>query len=217
MKKFLKNFWDIRLNNLKESLEENNFEVYLADSKEDAKELALNTIMPQLGVKSISWGGSVTFIKSGLYHHLKDSDHYCVLDTYDKAISQEEMLERRRQALLVDLFFTSTNAITESGQLVNLDMIGNRVGAMHFGPKYVILLVGKNKIVADIHEGMARIKDFASPANVMRLEKNTPCAKTTICQECKSPARICNVWTIIEKSFPKHRIKVVLINEDLGL
>ena len=139
-----------------------------------------------------------------------------VLDSFDKKISKEDMLERRRRALLVDLFITGTNAITESGQLVNLDMIGNRVGALTFGPKWVIVLVGRNKLVADLEEAMFRVKNYVAPVNSMRLDKKTPCVKTSYCQECKSPDRICNSWTITEKSFPKGRIKIVLINEDLG-
>ena len=140
-----------------------------------------------------------------------------VLDTFDKKISSEEMIERRRKALLVDLFITGTNAITETGQLVNLDMIGNRIGALTFGPKWVIVLVGRNKLAADLDEAMFRVKNFVAPVNSMRLDKKTPCVKTSYCQECKSPDRICNTWTITEKAFPKGRVKIVLINEDLGL
>jgi len=139
-----------------------------------------------------------------------------VLDTYDRTIPPEENLERRRQALHVDLFFMGTNAVTEDGRLVNLDMIGNRVAALTFGPKRVIVLAGRNKIVCDLEDAMVRVKNYAAPVNAMRLDKKTPCAATSFCDECKSPDRICNTWTITEKSFPKGRVKVVLINEDLG-
>jgi hypothetical protein len=158
----------------------------------------------------------MTFIDTGLYAQLKENPDLEVLDTFDKKITAEEMLERRRQALLVDLFITGTNAVTETGQLVNLDMIGNRIGALTFGPKWVIVLVGRNKIAADLDEAMFRVKNYVAPVNSMRLDKKTPCVKTSYCQECKSPDRICNTWTITEKSFPKGRVKVVLINEDLG-
>jgi hypothetical protein len=96
-------------------------------------------------------------------------------------------------------------------------MIGNRIGGLTFGPKHVIILLGRNKIVADLDEAMYRIKNFVAPANAMRLDKKTPCVKTSYCEDCKSPDRICNTWTITEKSFPKGRVKVVLINEALGL
>ena len=95
--------------------------------------------------KTISWGGSITFVGTRLYEALKNDPRYTVLDTYDKSLSPEQSLERRRESLLVDLFITGTNAITETGQLVNLDMIGNRIAALTFGPKTVLLLVGRNK------------------------------------------------------------------------
>jgi hypothetical protein len=116
----------------------------------------------------------------------------------------------------VDLFVTGSNAITVDGTLVNLDMIGNRVGALTFGPRNVIVLAGRNKIVTDLDEAMYRIKNYVAPVNAMRLDKKTPCIKTSYCQDCKSPDRICNTWTITEKAFPPKRIKVVLVNEDLG-
>jgi hypothetical protein len=139
-----------------------------------------------------------------------------VIDPYDKSISSEEILERRRQSLLVDLFLSGTNAVTEAGQLVNLDMIGNRIASITFGPKNVIVFIGRNKIVPDLESAMFRIKNYAAPVNTMRLGKKTPCAKTSYCEECKSPDRICNTWTITEKSFPRGRVKIVLINEEFG-
>jgi L-lactate utilization protein LutB len=214
----IENYNKLRLADLKAALESNNFDVYLAENKQEACKTVLEDIIPKLKAKSISWGGSQTFqVATGLYDRLKDNKELEALDTFDKKISAEEMMERRRQALLVDLFITGTNAVTETGQLVNLDMIGNRIGALTFGPKWVIVLVGRNKIVADLDEAMFRIKNYVAPVNSMRLDKKTPCVKTSYCQECKSPDRICNTWTITEKSFPKERVKVVLINEDLGL
>ena len=126
-------------------------------------------------------------------------------------------MERRRKAILADLFFTGTNALVKSGMLVNLDMIGNRVGGITFGPKYVVIMVGRNKIVQNLDEAMKRIKNIAAPQNANRHSQKTPCVKTSYCVDCKSPDRICNIWTIHEKSYPKGRIKVILINRDLGL
>jgi L-lactate utilization protein LutB len=218
MQKPIDNYWKLRLADLKAALESNNFEVYLADDRQAACNIVLEDIIPKLKAKSISWGGSMTFLAAnGLYDRLKDNKEFEVLDTFDKSGSSEKMLERRRQALLVDLFITGTNAITETGQLVNLDMIGNRICALTFGPKWVILLISRNKLVANLEEAMYRVKNYVAPANSMRLDKKTPCVKTSFCEECKSPDRICNTWTITEKSFPKGRVKVVLINEDLGL
>ncbi len=216
MDKPIDHFWQIRLAEVKGALEANNFEVFLAQTSEEAYKLVLEEIFPKTGAKSVSWGGSMTFVATGLYNALKDKEGLQVLDTFDKNIPAENQLERRRQALLADLFITGTNAVTESGQLINLDMIGNRIAALTFGPKQVVILVGRNKIVPDLEEAMFRVKNYVAPVNAMRLDKKTPCVKTSYCEECKSPDRICNTWTITEKSFPKGRVKVVLINEDLG-
>lgn len=216
MKKPIENFWNIRLNALKGALEGNNFEAYVVDDAVAAKDLVLDQILPSSGARSVSWGGSLTFTDSGLYEAIRDREGLEVLDTFDKKLDDPKKLELRRQSLLVDLFFTGTNAITETGKLVNLDMIGNRVAALTFGPKHVVLLVGRNKVVPDIEQAMLRIKNYAAPVNTMRLDKETPCIKTSFCQDCKSPERICNTWTITEKSFPKGRVKVVLINADMG-
>jgi L-lactate utilization protein LutB len=212
-----KDYWRKRLEELKKRLEENNFHVFVADSPEKAKNIVKEEILPETGASSVSWGGSMTFMASGLYDALKGRSDLRVLDTFDKSVLPEEALERRRQALLVDLFITGTNAVTESGHLVNLDMYGNRVAAVTFGPRYVVILVGRNKIVPDLDDAVVRVKNYAAPVNAMRLDKKTPCVKTSYCEECNSPDRICNTWTITEKSYPKHRIKVVLINEDVGL
>jgi L-lactate utilization protein LutB len=217
MDKPIDHYWDLRLADLKIALESNNFEVYLAKNKEDAYKVVLETIMPKLAPKSIAWGGSMTFIATGLYNQLKDSPELEVRDTFAQKISEDEKLDRRRQALLADLFITGTNAVTEAGQLVNLDMIGNRIGGLTFGPKWVVILVGRNKLVVDLEQAMDRIKNYVAPVNAMRLDKKTPCVKTGYCEECKSPDRICNTWAITEKSFPQGRIKVVLIDEDLGI
>ena len=158
----------------------------------------------------------MTVIASEVYEALKNRTDLNVIDTYDRTVPPEESMNRRRQALMADLFLTGTNALTETGMLVNLDMFGNRVGALTFGPKNVIVLVGRNKIVDDIEEAMFRIKNYVAPINAARLDKKTPCVKTGYCDDCKSPDRICNTWTITEKSYPKGRIKVILINEDLG-
>jgi len=216
MEKPIENFWSLRLADVKDVLEANNFEVHIAENIDAAKKI-VREIVPRTGAKSISWGGSVTYVQTGLYQELKDYPGIEVLDTYEKGVPPEEMLERRRRSLLVDLFVTGTNAVTETGKLVNLDMTGNRVAGITFGPRNVIILVGRNKVVPDIEDAMLRVKNYAAPANAMRLDKKTPCVKTSICEECRSIDRICNTWTITEKSFPKGRIKIVLINEDLGL
>jgi len=216
MDKPIENYWKKRLATLKKALEENNFEVFLADNADDAKQIVQREVLPKTGAKSVSWGGSLTFTSTGLYDAIKNHPGLEILDVFDKGLSGEKKCELRRQTLLVDLFITGTNAVTETGKLVNLDMYGNRIAAITFGPKSVVILVGRNKVVPDVNDAMIRIKNYAAPINSMRLNKKTPCVKTSYCEDCKSPDRICNTWTITEKSFPKGRIKVVLINEDMG-
>ncbi|MGA8240575.1 MAG: lactate utilization protein, partial [Desulfobacterales bacterium] len=181
MDKPIEIYWKIRLEKLKKALEANNFEVYLSDSAAEAKSLVLDTIIPATKPASVAWGGSMTVVSSGLYTALKDRSDLEVLDTFDNKISAEAMSERRRQALLVDLFITGTNAVTESGQLVNLDMFGNRIGGITFGPRHVVILVGRNKLVPDLEEAFFRIKNYVAPVNAMRLDKKTPCVKTSFC------------------------------------
>ena len=209
-------YWQKRFDAVQKALEKNKFSVQQVNNVQEAKDLILETLLPETTGRSVSWGGSGTFREVGLYEALRQSDLE-VVDTFDKSISFEEQLERRRQAMLVDVFFTSTNALTEDGVLVNLDMIGNRINGLTFGPRHVIVLVGRNKIVPDVEAGMQRIKNYVAPLNAYKLGKKTPCAETGFCQDCDSPERICNTWTITEKSFPKGRVRIVLVNQDLGL
>lgn len=218
MEKPVEYFWKIRLEKVRKALTENNFDAYVADDPEKARSIVIDEILPAVGAKSVAWGGSMTVLAADLYAAFKkDRMDIEVIDTYDRSVPREEVIERRRRALLADLFLTGTNAVTEGGMLVNLDMYGNRVAAIAFGPRNVIIVAGRNKIVPNLEDAMMRIKNFAAPANAMRLDFKTPCSATSFCEDCKSPHRICNVWTITEKSLPKGRIKVILINKDLGL
>ncbi len=217
MDKPLEYYWTKRLADLQQTLEANNFEVYTAADPAAAQRIVMDEILPKCGARSVGWGGSMTVAGTGLFQAVKARADIEMVDTLDKQVTPEEFVERRRKSLLVDLFITGTNAVTEDGQLVNLDMFGNRVAALTFGPKHVVVVVGRNKIVPSLDEAMFRVKNIAAPANAMRLDKKTPCVKTSYCDECKSPDRICNTWTITEKSFPKGRVKVVLVNQDLGL
>ncbi|MFV0421244.1 lactate utilization protein [Oleidesulfovibrio sp.] len=210
-------WWAMRLGEAAESLQANNFDVFVAADCREAGRIFLQEILPATGAKTISFGGSMTLAATGVVEAVREDASLDVIDTFDKSVGAEEALERRRQALLSDVFLAGTNALTECGKLVNLDMIGNRVGAINFGPKHVVLFIGRNKLVEDVAAAMDRIKNYASPTNTMRLDKKTPCKMTSHCTDCSSPDRICNVWTITEKSFPKGRIRVVLINEDCGL
>ena len=210
-------YWELRLEDCRAALEKNNFSAFIAQTPTDAKKIVIDQILPELDAKSVSWGDSMTLYETDILSYFKEKPGIELIETFGENISRKLSMARRKEAMLVDLFLTGTNAVTESGMLVNLDMIGNRVGGITFGPVHVIIMVGRNKIVANLEDAMYRIKNYAAPTNAMRHGKKTPCIKTSYCMDCKSPDRICNVWTIHEKSHPKGRIRVILINRDLGL
>ena len=218
MNNYIQRYWQQRLEKCMECLDENNFKTYLANDCKDAKRIVMQDILPEIPVKTVSWGDSLTFFATEILDEMRLNPEISVLETVAENVTPKDVMERGRKALLTDLFFTGSNAVTETGKLVNLDMIGNRTGAITFGPLNVVIFAGRNKIVTDVDEAMRRIKSYAAPVNAIRhSDLKTPCMKTSRCTDCKSPDRICNTWTITEKSFPKGRIRVVLINEDLGL
>lgn len=195
----------------------NGFNTYICETPTEAKELFFSRIFPGLTAASVSYGDSITLKETGILEKLKKDKDITFIDTFDKTKTWEERLELRRQALLVDLFLTGSNAITENGQIINLDMIGNRINGIVFGPRNVLLTVGKNKIVKDIAEGMKRIKETAAPMNAARHKDFIlACQKAGRCVDCSGEKRICNVWSIIEKCYPKKRINIILINKELG-
>ncbi len=218
MKTDLDTYWKLRLERCVQALKNNHFGAWLAENRDDARSIVMESILPHIPVQSVSWGDSITFHATGVLNAIRQNPRIRVLETFAQDLTFDEKIERRRQALLVDLFFTGSNAVTEAGQLVNLDMIGNRVGGIAFGPRHVVILAGRNKLVDDVDAAMQRIRSYAAPVNAIRHANfKTPCMKTGRCMDCSSPDRICNTWTITEKSFPRERIHVVLINEDLGL
>ncbi len=213
-----KKYWHCRLRDCRQALEQNGFEAFCAHNAADARRVVVETILPRLEFTSVSWGDSLTLYATGILEVLRQSPVIRVIDPFEAGVPRAEIIERRRQALAVDLFFSGANAITEAGTLVNLDMVGNRIGGISFGPRYAIVFVGRNKIVGSLGDAIHRIKNTAAPANAMRHDHfKTPCRKTSVCMDCNSADRICNAWSIIEQSIPAGRIKVVLIDADSGL
>jgi L-lactate utilization protein LutC len=201
--------WEIILQGVAARLLKRNFAVSIAATLKDAADLVMTTLLPESGAKTVSFGGSMTVRESGLPEALKARPELEVMDnTFDP--------ELRRQSLLCDLYLCSVNAITRDGVLLLLDGFGNRTAAVQCGPRKVVLLVSRNKICSSLESARERVKDIAAPANCVRLNKKTPCAKVGHCMDCNSPDRICSYWTIAERSNPPQRIHVVLINEDAG-
>lgn len=200
------------------SLKANNFTVHHVTNCKEAHDIFFNTILPGLNVKSFSIGDSMTMRATGVIEELEKRTDIEFVRSFGEGWSFEKKYEQRRKALLTDLFITGTNAVTEDGQLVNLDMYGNRINGINFGPLNVVLFIGTNKITTNLDEAMKRVREVAAPKNVARHSGfNTPCAKTGSCMNCSSSQRICNEWSIIEKCFPAHRIQIILIDQELGL
>lgn len=200
-----------------ESLKANKFQPYYAETPAHAAEIVRTEIVPEIAPKVVSFGDSMTLMETGVLDDFRKDENVEFIDTFEKGVERPVIIQRRREALLSDLFLTGTNALTADGKLVNLDMVGNRVAGIVFGPEHVIITVAANKIVGDVNEAVRRIREVAAPLNAQRHESKTPCAKTGKCMRCKSPDRICNVWTITEKSWPAGRIRVVLIDGEHGL
>ena len=221
MKEALDKYWGLRLETCRRALEGNGFDAHIASDAGRARDLVLETIIPGTKGRTVSYGGSVTIDALGLLDEIRKRPDLEMFETMNVPGPRETRMERCRSALLADLFLTGTNAVTDTGILVNLDMWGNRVGALAYGPRHVIVVAGRNKLAADLEEAMARIKRLAAPLNAirhdLRMPRKTPCVETGVCNDCRSEWRICNTWVINEKSFPRGRIKVVLVNDDLGL
>ena len=189
------------------------FEAWYVDNEGEALENVFELI-PKDHV--VSWGGSLTVAGLGVQKSLKERG-YKVIDR-DTAANPEERLEMMRKALLCDTYISGVNAISEDGQLVNIDGYGNRVAATIFGPKQVIILAGMNKVAKTLNDAMTRAQTIAAPANTQRFpDLKTPCAETGSCADCKSPDSICLFIVTIRASKPAGRIKVILIGKDFGL
>jgi len=194
------------------ALNKNNFTAkYFQD-----RETAIREIIALIPEKSsIGVGGSWTIQQLGLLELLENQGHE-ILNHNKPGLTAEEILETRRRQLVCDVFLTSTNAVTMDGKLVNTDGVGNRVAAMTFGPKKVIVIAGTNKIVENVEQADHRIKSVAAPLNNKRLNKPNPCVKTNMCMDCQSPSRICNITTIISKRPVLTDFHIALIGEELG-
>ncbi|AGB41309.1 hypothetical protein Halha_1364 [Halobacteroides halobius DSM 5150] len=206
-----KKHYRVNAKQLIDKLEQRGMKGYYCANKEEA----LKQVMSLLSAgTSVSWGGSMTLEALDI----KEKVHQGNYTVYDraKASSEEEKEKIYHQALNSDYFLTSTNAITKDGKLVNIDGRGNRVAALIYGPKNVIVVAGMNKLTIDEEDARKRVRNEAAPINTQRLEMETPCAITGSCANCTGDSSICSQTVITRLSKPAGRIKVVLVGEQLG-
>lgn len=202
---------DIQCEQCKKALTANGFHVDIAETAEAACALVNDKITDGAMVCD---GGSQTLDQCGIIASLKQRS--ITFRSHNRPFSsREESDEEARRAFYADVFLASANAITMQGEIINVDGHGNRVSAMIFGPKKVILVVGYQKLVANEAAAFARIREIAAPANCIRLHKQTPCAITGSCQDCRSKDRICSSYVKLAYDNEK-RIDVILVKEQLG-
>ena len=197
---------------LVKNLRNRHFDAWYCDTKEDALAKVLELI-PE-GAK-IGWGGVLSAQQIGLFDALR-SGNYNLLDR-DLCQTQEEREQMMKDALFSDVFLTGANGLSLDGQMVNIDGTGNRVGAIIYGPKKVIVITGMNKVCDTLEEAVKRAREVAAPLNMMRFMKDTPCAATGKCGDCKAEGCICNQIVITRHCRPIGRIQFVLVGEQLGL
>jgi hypothetical protein len=193
-------------------LKKRNMEGFYCATADEAREKALSLIA--FGEK-VSFGGSVTVQECGILDALRGRED---ITLYDRATAKdaEEMGIIFRQAFSADTYLMSANAITLDGELVNIDGNGNRVAALIFGPKQVIVVAGMNKVATTEEEAVNRARNMAAPPNCIRLKKNTPCAVTGKCADCMGNETICCHTVVTRHSRDAGRIKVILVGEELG-
>lgn len=193
------------------SLQSRHMNGYYAATKEEALQTALSLIPEN---SSVSWGGSASAAEIGLLDAVRNGN-YTVIDR-ETAATPAERRQLMKQGLTAEVFLMGTNAITEDGQLVNLDGNGNRVAALCYGPDKVIILAGLNKVSATLEDAIHRVRCTAAPINAQRFPGNTPCRKTGCCGDCRKDDCICSQLVITRLSMDPNRIHVILVGEPLG-
>ncbi|MBQ9832713.1 MAG: lactate utilization protein [Clostridia bacterium] len=192
------------------ALEKRGFTVHTASCSQEAKRIVFDIVKSS----SVGFGGSMSVKELDLKEDFSQKGN--LVNTHEGAPKETADIERRL-AKQADYYICSTNAVTRDGKLINIDGMGNRVSAMIYGPKNIIMIIGKNKLVNSIDEGIERIRTVACPKNAERLNRNTPCRTTGKCGDCDSIDRMCNVISILEhKTSGIASFHLVLVDCELG-
>lgn len=214
---------DKRISRTMKNLEKNNMQVYRVETKAEIPQKVSELLKEG---DTVGVGGAVTLFESGVIELLR-SGKYNLLDRYEEGLTKEQIHQIFIDSFSADAYITSSNAITENGELYNVDGNSNRVAAICFGPKSVIIVAGYNKLVKNLDEAIARVKTIAAPSNCRRLSCQTYCKETGECMSlndnasgmtggCSSPGRICCNYVVSAYQGRKDRIKVILVEEELG-
>ena len=194
-------------------LQQRHFDAYYCATKEEALHKALELI-PEGA--SVGWGGAMSAQQIGLMDAVR-AGNYREIDR-DQCKTPEEREQAAMACLSADVFLTGANALSMSGEMVNIDGMGNRVAAIIFGPKNVLVIAGMNKVEDTLEAAIQRARTVAAPLNQQRfLQPNNPCTVTGTCANCKSETCICNHIVVTRHCRPVGRIKFILVGEDLGL
>jgi len=205
-------YYKIQAETIIKNLEKRQISGYYCASRQQAVDTAMSFI--KAGT-TVAFGGSMTLVESGAIEALKSNPDIHLIDR-SLAKTPEEIKQAYRNSFCADTYFMSANAVTLDGQLVNIDGNGNRVAALIYGPDQVIILAGMNKTAPTVDDAIRRIRNFATPPNCIRLNKQTPCAVSGVCADCLSDDCICNQIVITRRSGAPGRIKVILTGEELG-
>lgn len=208
------NAWHGRTLGLKtvEALRRNRFDAAFLETREETAKVVLEMILPGM---QVAFGGSQTAKQLNLQQLVTDKGAI-ILDHNAAGLSDEQKMEVMRKQQICDVFICSSNAVSLQGELFNIDGHGNRVAAMSFGPRKVIVIAGVNKLVADEDAAWERLRTVAAPINFKRLNRPNPCVKTGVCMNCNLPTRGCNIYVATRRRPSLTDFSVFIVNESLG-
>lgn len=197
---------------LEKNLRDRHFEAYYCENKEQALKKALELIPEG---STVGWGGVLSAAQIGLTDALHQGPYHPI--DRDLCETQQERDQAAKDCMFCDVFLTSANGLSMTGEMVNIDGTGNRVAAIVYGPKKVLVIAGMNKVTDTLQEAVRRARTVAAPSNAQNFDVDTPCSVTGICADCKQLRCICNQILITRHCRPVGRIAFILVGEDLGL
>jgi L-lactate utilization protein LutB len=204
--------WEKLAEKCVKNLKKHAFDAHFVSNEEEARSLIIDMVS---GYETFGFGGSDTTRSLGVLEELKARGK-TIYDHWVKGHNLEEDIDLRLQMGRCDCFFTSANAVSAEGEVVNVDGVGNRTSAMAFGPKKVVIVAGMNKVTHDLESALRRVREVAAPMRAKSLNMETPCAETGVCNDCNVPQRICRITTILHRKPMLTDVSVILVNKAMG-